>query len=108
MNLSTGQRQLISIARAVLVDPSILIMDEATSSVDTVTESLIQKALDYLLADRTAIVIAHRLTTIQGADRIYVIDDGRIIETGTHEELLAQGGLYQKLYDMQFLSETVS
>ncbi len=105
VNLSTGQRQLISIARAILVDPAILIMDEATSSVDTVTESLIQKALDYLLADRTAIVIAHRLTTIQGADRIYVLDGGRIVESGTHQGLVAANGLYRNLYERQFIDK---
>ena len=105
VNLSTGQRQLTSIARAILVNPAILIMDEATSSVDTVTEALIQKGLDYLLADRTAIVIAHRLTTVQSADRIYVIDNGRIVETGTHETLIKSEGLYRTLYERQFVDE---
>jgi ABC-type multidrug transport system fused ATPase/permease subunit len=108
VNLSTGQRQLISIARAILVDPAILIMDEATSSVDTITESLIQKALDYLLANRTAIVIAHRLTTIQGADRIYVLDDGRIVESGTHDKLVESNGLYRNLYEKQFIDKQES
>jgi len=103
VNLSTGQRQLISIARAILVDPAILIMDEATSSVDTVTEGLIQRALDYLLSGRTAIVIAHRLTTVRGADNIFVLDDGRIVEEGNHEELVSFGGIYANLYDKQFI-----
>ncbi|MFP4643833.1 MAG: ABC transporter ATP-binding protein [Spirochaetales bacterium] len=102
-NLSVGQRQLIAIARAMLVDPRILIMDEATSSVDTVTEALIQRALDRLLHDRTAIVIAHRLTTIRNADRIYVIDQGRIVQSGTHQALLATDGLYRELYERQFI-----
>ncbi len=104
VNLSLGQRQLICIARAVLADPRILIMDEATSSVDTVTEGLIQDALDRLLAGRTAIVIAHRLSTIRNADLICVLQDGRIIERGTHEELLTLGGLYRDLYERQFMN----
>jgi subfamily B ATP-binding cassette protein MsbA len=104
VNLSVGQRQLICIARALLVNPRILILDEATSSVDTVTEALIQEALVRLLSGRTAIVIAHRLSTVRTADRIYVIDDGRIVEEGNHEELLAQGGLYRDLYERQFVT----
>ena len=103
VNLSTGQRQLLSIARAVLVDPTILIMDEATSSVDTVTEGLIQKALDYLLANRTAIVVAHRLTTVRRADIIYVLDRGRIVEEGNHDTLIKTGGIYANLYAKQFI-----
>ncbi len=106
VNLSLGQRQLICIARVVLADPKILIMDEATSSVDTVTEVLIQEALERLLTGRTAIVIAHRLSTIRNADIICVIENGRIIEKGNHETLLAQGGLYRDLYARQFLDVT--
>ncbi len=106
VNLSTGQRQLLSIARAMLVDPRILIMDEATSSVDTYTEALIQRALDHLLANRTAIVIAHRLTTVRNADRIYVITDGLIHESGTHDELMAGSTVYRGLYDKQFVRGT--
>jgi ABC-type multidrug transport system fused ATPase/permease subunit len=104
VNLSVGQRQLICIARAVLVDPRILILDEATSSVDTVTEALIQEALERLLRGRTAIVIAHRLSTVRNADRIYVVDEGQVVEQGDHESLLAQGGLYRDLYERQFIS----
>jgi len=103
VNLSTGERQLICIARALLVDPRILVLDEATSSVDTVTEALVQEALERLLKGRTAIVIAHRLSTVRRADRIYVIESGRIVECGTHSELLAQGGLYRALYEQQFI-----
>lgn len=103
-NLSTGQRQLLAIARAILVDPRLLILDEATSSVDTGTEALIQRALAYLLKGRTAVVIAHRLTTIRGAHRIYVIDGGRLVEQGTHDELVAAGGLYRRLHDRQFVT----
>jgi len=103
-NLSVGQRQLISIARAILADPRILIMDEATSSVDMVTETLIQDALQKLLANRTSIVIAHRLSTIVNADMICVVQGGRIVEKGTHLELLAQQGLYEQLYEQQFVS----
>jgi len=103
VNLSVGQRQLICIARAVLADPRILILDEATASVDTITEMLIQDALERLLAGRTAIVIAHRLSTIQHADQICVVEAGRIVERGRHDELLARGGLYRDLYDRQFV-----
>jgi ABC-type multidrug transport system fused ATPase/permease subunit len=105
VNLSIGQRQLICIARAVLADPRILILDEATANVDTVTESLIQEALDRLLEGRTALVIAHRLSTIRHADLICVIADGRIVEQGSHEALLARGGLYRDLYERQFVAE---
>jgi ABC-type multidrug transport system fused ATPase/permease subunit len=101
VNLSVGQRQLISIARALLVDPRILILDEATSSVDTMTEALIQEALERLLAGRTTLVIAHRLSTVRHVDRIYVVDDGRIVEQGNHEELMQQAGLYSELFKRQ-------
>lgn len=101
-NLSQGQRQLLAIARAVLADPGILILDEATSSVDTRTEARIQEALLRLMEGRTSFVIAHRLSTIRDADKILVINDGRIIERGTHDELLAQGGFYHHLYMSQF------
>ncbi len=100
VNLSLGQRQLISLARALLVDPRILILDEATANVDTQTEQLIQEALRRLLRGRTAFVIAHRLSTIQDADRIIVLDQGRIAEEGTHHQLLTQGGIYANLYAM--------
>ena len=102
VNLSVGQRQLICIARVALLQPRLLILDEATSSVDTLTEGLIQEALRRLLHGRTAIVIAHRLSTIRQATCIYVIDGGRIVERGSHEELLAVGGLYRDLYEKQF------
>lgn len=101
-NLSQGQRQLIAIARAILADPRILILDEATSSVDTRTEWLIQQALAELLKGRTSFVIAHRLSTIRNADQVLVINDGHIVERGTHEELLAARGLYYELYNSQF------
>jgi ABC-type multidrug transport system fused ATPase/permease subunit len=103
--LSQGQRQLIAIARAIMADPRILILDEATSSVDTRTERLIQSALDKLLSGRTSFVIAHRLSTIRNADQVLVIDDGRIVERGTHEELLAAAGLYADLYNSQYRHE---
>jgi ABC-type multidrug transport system fused ATPase/permease subunit len=103
VNLSLGQRQLICIARAVLADPRILILDEATASVDTVTEALIQDALDRLLAGRTSIVIAHRLSTIRNADLICAVQDGAIVERGTHASLLAKNGLYASLYARQFV-----
>jgi ABC-type multidrug transport system fused ATPase/permease subunit len=101
-SLSQGQRQLLSIARAVLADPRILILDEATSSVDTRTEQLIQDALNELMKERTSIVIAHRLSTIRDADQVLVVCQGRIIERGTHETLLAAGGFYHELYTSQF------
>lgn len=104
-NLSQGQRQLLAIARAVLADPRVLILDEATSSVDTRTERLIQHALDELLRGRTSFVIAHRLSTIRNADQVLVLDEGRIVERGTHDELLAAGGLYADLYNSQFRRE---
>ena len=97
-NLSVGQRQLISFARALVADPAILLLDEATANIDTHTEMLIQAALDELLRDRTAIVIAHRLSTIRNADRIVVVDEGRIVEEGRHEELVERGGLYASLH----------
>jgi ATP-binding cassette subfamily B protein/subfamily B ATP-binding cassette protein MsbA len=100
--LSQGQRQLLSFARAVLTDPRILILDEATSNIDTRTERVIQKALARLLEGRTSVVIAHRLSTIRNADLILAVRDGRVAECGTHEELLARGGLYADLYRRQF------
>jgi ATP-binding cassette subfamily B protein len=101
-NVSQGERQLLTIARAFLADPDILILDEATSSVDTRTEVLIQRAMARLLAGRTSFVIAHRLSTIRDADLILVMNEGAIVEQGTHEELLAAGGFYYDLYNSQF------
>jgi ABC-type multidrug transport system fused ATPase/permease subunit len=101
VTLSGGQRQRIAIARALLMDPHILILDDSTSSVDTQTERLIQEALDRLMEGRTTFVIAHRLATVRRADRIVVMADGRIVERGTHTELLAQGGLYREIHDLQ-------
>lgn len=101
-NLSVGQRQLLSFARALIGQPEILILDEATSSVDLHTEGLIQQALEVLLKDRTAVIIAHRLSTIENADRIVVIQDGEIAEIGNHRELLEKGGLYYQLHQKQF------
>ena len=103
VNVSQGQRQLLSIARALLTDPRILILDEATANIDTVTEALIQDALARLLKGRTAIVIAHRLSTVRNADRVFVIDHGEIVEQGSHDELLAANGLYAALYERQFM-----
>jgi len=103
--LSTGQKQLISLARAVLAQPEIFIMDEATSSIDTLTEALIQRGMETLMKGRTSIVIAHRLSTIRKADRILVINDGQIIEIGTHNELLKKRGHYYQLYTSQFRKE---
>ncbi len=103
VNLSVGQRQLLTIARAILTDPKVLILDEATANIDTITEVLIQQALERLLFERTAIVIAHRLSTVRKADWIYVIDQGKILEQGTHNELLEQKGMYFDLYERQFV-----
>jgi ATP-binding cassette subfamily B protein len=101
VKLSGGQRQRISIARAVLKDPEILVLDEATSDVDTETEMLIQRSLDDLTADRTTFAIAHRLSTIKDADQIVVLEDGRIVERGTHDDLLGEDGLYAHLWGVQ-------
>ncbi len=103
-NLSLGQRQLISFARALVADARILVLDEATANVDSYTELQIQKALALLLKGRTAMVIAHRLATIRGADRIIVLQDGHIVETGSHDELMAAEGLYSRLYRMNYAS----
>ena len=105
MTLSCGQKQRISIARAILKDPEILILDDATSSVDTETESLIQEALDVLMEGRTSIIVAHRLSTIKHVDRIIVMHHGEIREVGSHQELLAQDGIYRKLYELQYKSQ---
>src|SRR5581483_5456568 len=101
-NLSAGQRQLLSFARALVYDPRVLVMDEATSSVDSGTEALIQLALDELLKERTALIIAHRLSTIERTDRILVLSQGVLRESGTHEELLARRGLYHRLFELQY------
>jgi ATP-binding cassette subfamily B protein len=99
--LSGGQRQRVSIARAVMVDPPVLVLDEATSSVDNETEAAIQRSLDRLSEDRTTVVIAHRLSTIRHADRIYVLDEGRVVQVGTHDELITLPGIYKTLWDVQ-------
>ena len=101
-NLSQGQRQLLAIARAAVAKPPVLILDEATSSIDTRTEIKIQNAFNKLMEGRTSFIVAHRLSTIQSADVIQVMKDGHIIEQGNHEELLAKNGFYKKLYESQF------
>ena len=105
-NFSAGQRQLLSFARTIIHKPSVMILDEATSSVDTRTEQQIQKAMNHLMEGRTSFVIAHRLSTIRDADLILVMKDGDIIEQGNHEELLAKNGFYAELYNSQFVDAT--
>jgi ATP-binding cassette subfamily B protein len=100
--LSTGQKQLLAFARALAFEPAVLVLDEATSNIDTATEALIQRALKVLMAGRTVLAIAHRLSTIQDMDRILVLHKGELRESGTHQELLAQRGLYHRLYQLQF------
>ena len=106
LKLSGGERQRLAIARAILRDPPLLILDEATSALDTESERIVQLALTNLMKNRTTLVIAHRLSTIQNADRIIVLDRGAIVEMGSHDELLRQGGLYRRLHAMQFQDVT--
>ncbi len=103
IKLSGGQRQRVAIARAILKDPRILILDEATSSLDTESEAVVQEALEVLMQGRTTLVIAHRLSTVRNADRILALDGGRIVEEGSHDELMALGGLYADLYSRQLI-----
>lgn len=105
-NISQGQKQLLTIARAILADPPIMILDEATSNVDTRTELLIQQAMNRLMEGRTSFVIAHRLSTIRNADLILVMNQGKVVEQGTHHELLKANGFYADLYNSQFLNKT--
>ena len=104
VKLSGGQRQRLSIARALLKNSPILILDEATSHLDTESEMLVQRALSNLMTGRTVIVIAHRMSTIRSADKIVVMDGGRIVETGNHDDLMRRGGIYQRLHELQFTS----
>ena len=104
-NISQGEKQLLTIARAIISDPAILILDEATSSVDTRLELMLQNAMKNIMKGRTSFVIAHRLSTIRSADLILVINDGNIIEQGNHEELMAKGGFYEQLYNSQFANK---
>ena len=106
VKLSGGQKQRISIARVFLKNPAVLILDEATSALDNTTEIAIQGALDELCKGRTTIVVAHRLSTVKNADEIAVIEEGRVLEQGTHEQLMANGKVYKKLYDSQFREPT--
>jgi ATP-binding cassette subfamily B protein len=106
-NISAGQKQLLTIARVILANPGMLILDEATSSVDTRTERLIQKAMDNLMKGRTSFIIAHRLSTIHNADLILVLKDGDIVEQGTHRELLERRGFYAELYNSQFAGREI-
>ena len=106
--LSTGEKQLLSFARAILADPRILVLDEATASVDTITEQKIQSAIDTIIHGRTSIVIAHRLSTVRNADLILVVDDGKIIEQGTHEQLMSRRGSYYRLCTRQYEDEATS
>jgi len=104
MSLSGGQRQRLAIARALYKDAPVLILDEATSALDTVSERLVQEALQHLMEGRTTLIIAHRLSTVEHADRVVVLDEGRLVEQGSHAELLAHGGLYARLHALQFAS----
>ena len=106
--LSTGEKQLLSFARAILADPKILVLDEATASVDTITEQKIQAAIDTIIRGRTSIVIAHRLSTVRNADLILLVHDGKIVERGRHEELMAKRGQYYRLYTRQYEDEATS
>ena len=108
VKLSGGERQRLAIARALLKDAPILVLDEATSALDTQSERLVQRALSNLMQGRTTIVIAHRLTTVHSADKIVVLDRGRVVDAGTHDELMSRGGIYRDLYELQFSDELVT